>query len=129
MSPGERSRPASSNASLAHAGRARAPAAPDAGRDPHEGNRVASPRELLFDLALAVAFGVAASEFAHLLSQHHIGAALAGYTFSAFAICWAWINFTYFRLGIRHRRWGCTGSHDDAADGRRHHPGWRCDDG
>lgn len=66
------------------------------GRDPHELHRVATPLELLFDLTFVVAFGVAASEFAHLLAEDHVGAGLAGFAFSTFAVCWAWINFSWF---------------------------------
>ena len=66
------------------------------GRDPHEDHRAATPLELLFDLTFVVAFGVSASEFAHLLADNHVGAGLAGFAFSVFAVCWAWINFTWF---------------------------------
>jgi low temperature requirement protein LtrA len=43
-----------------------------------------------------VGFGVAASEFAHMLSENHVGAGLLGFTFATFSICWAWINFAWF---------------------------------
>ena len=66
------------------------------GRDPHEPHRVATPLELLFDLTFVVAFGVAASEFAHMLAEDHVGAGLAGFAFATFAVCWAWINFSWF---------------------------------
>jgi low temperature requirement protein LtrA len=66
------------------------------GRDPHERHRVATPLELLFDLTFVVAFGVAASEFAHILVAGHVGAALTGFVFATFAIILAWINFTWF---------------------------------
>jgi low temperature requirement protein LtrA len=66
------------------------------GRDPHEPHRVATPLELLFDLTFVIGFGVAASEFAHMLVTGHIGAGLAGYAFATFAVCWAWINFSWF---------------------------------
>ena len=67
-----------------------------AGRDPHEEHRVATPLELLFDLTFVVAFGIAANEFAHMLSENHVGAGLIAFSFAAFAICWAWINFAWF---------------------------------
>lgn len=67
-----------------------------AGRDPHEANRVSTPLELLFDLTFATSFSLAAGQFAHLLAAGHFGAALAGFGFASFAICWAWINFTWF---------------------------------
>ena len=66
------------------------------GRDPHEQHRVATPLELLFDLTFVIAFGVAASEFAHALAEDHLGPGLAGFAFATFAICWAWINFSWF---------------------------------
>src|SRR5689334_5664109 len=66
------------------------------GRDPHEQHRVATPLELLFDLTFVVAFGIAANEFAHLLAENHVGAGLIAFSFAAFAICWAWINFAWF---------------------------------
>ncbi|WP_286149075.1 low temperature requirement protein A [Mycobacterium sp. IS-1496] len=69
---------------------------PMRGRDPHEAHRVATPLELLFDLTFVVAFGVAASQFAHLLAEGHIGGALAGFLFATFAVSWAWINFSWF---------------------------------
>lgn len=67
-----------------------------AGRDPHEANRVSTPLELLFDLTFATSFSLAAGQFAHLLAAGHFGAASAGFGFASFAICWAWINFTWF---------------------------------
>jgi low temperature requirement protein LtrA len=66
------------------------------GRDPHESHRVATPLELLFDLTFVAAFGIASSSFAHGLAEGHYGAALIGFGFASFAICWAWINFTWF---------------------------------
>jgi low temperature requirement protein LtrA len=67
-----------------------------AGRDPEERHRVATPLELLFDLTFVVAFGIAASEFAHALAAGHIGVGITAFLFSTFAVCWAWINFTWF---------------------------------
>lgn len=69
---------------------------PMVGRDPHEPHRVATPLELLFDLTFVVAFGIAASEFAHMLAEDHVGAGLAAFVFATFAVCWAWINFSWF---------------------------------
>ncbi|WP_431306098.1 low temperature requirement protein A [Mycobacterium hubeiense] len=66
------------------------------GRDPHEEHRTATPLELLFDLTFVVAFGIAASQFAHMLAEDHVGAGLAGFAYATFAICWAWINFSWF---------------------------------
>ncbi|MGB3481660.1 MAG: low temperature requirement protein A [Mycobacterium sp.] len=67
-----------------------------AGRDPHEAHRVATPLELLFDLTFVIAFGVSASELAHMLAENHVGTGLAGFAFSTFAVSWAWINFSWF---------------------------------
>jgi low temperature requirement protein LtrA len=67
-----------------------------AGRDPHERHRTATPLELLFDLTFVIAFGVAASELAHALAADHVGVGLTAFFLATFAICWAWINFTWF---------------------------------
>ena len=66
------------------------------GRDPHESHRAASPLELLFDLAFVVAFGTAANELAHAVAHDHVAAGIVAFCFATFAICWAWINFTWF---------------------------------
>ncbi len=66
------------------------------GRDPYEEHRTATPLELLFDLTFVIAFGISASEFAHLVAEHRIGPAAAGFAFSTFAVSWAWINFAWF---------------------------------
>lgn len=66
------------------------------GRDPHESHRVATPLELLFDLTFVMAFALASSKFAHALAEGHYGAGLLGFGFASFAICWAWINFSWF---------------------------------
>ena len=66
------------------------------GRDPQELHRAATPLELLFDLTFVIAFGIAASEFAHQLAEDHVGVGLAAFVFATFAICWAWINFSWF---------------------------------
>jgi low temperature requirement protein LtrA len=66
------------------------------GRDPYELHRAATPLELLLDLTFVVAFGIAANEFAHQLAEDHVGVGLAAFVFAVFAICWAWINFSWF---------------------------------
>jgi low temperature requirement protein LtrA len=66
------------------------------GRDPNEEHRAATPLELLFDLTFVIAFGIAASEFAHMLSENHVGVGVLSFAFATFAICWAWINFAWF---------------------------------
>jgi low temperature requirement protein LtrA len=80
------------------------------GRDPHQPHRVATPLELLFDLTFVIAFGVAASEFAHMLVTGHIGAGLAGFSFVTFSVSWAWINFSWFASAY------------DRHDGQTHRP-------
>lgn len=81
-----------------HTNRFRRPASSLAsnGRDRHETHRVATPLELLFDLTFVIAFGLASSQFAHAMAEHHIGTALLGFTFASFGICWAWTNFSWF---------------------------------
>lgn len=69
---------------------------PMQGRDRHETHRAASPLELLFDLTFVIAFGLAASQFAHALAEAHYRTALIGFGFAGFAISWAWINFSWF---------------------------------
>lgn len=69
---------------------------PMRGRDPQEPHRAATPLELLFDLAFVIGFGVAGEQAAHLLAEGHIAPAVIGFAFSMFAVCWAWINFTWF---------------------------------
>jgi low temperature requirement protein LtrA len=66
------------------------------GRDPHEPHRAATPLELLFDLTFVIAFGVAASQFAHSLASGHVESGLISFTFATFSVCWAWINFSWF---------------------------------
>jgi low temperature requirement protein LtrA len=66
------------------------------GRDPNQSHRSATPLELLFDLAFVLAIGQASSSFAHLVAEAHFAAALGGFAFAMFAICWAWINVSWF---------------------------------
>lgn len=66
------------------------------GRDLHEQNRTATSLELLFDLTFVISFGFASSQFAHFIAEGHYANALLGFAFSSFAICWAWINFSWF---------------------------------
>lgn len=76
-----------------------------AGRDPAEPGRGATPLELLFDLAFVVAFAQSGGQFAHLLAEGHLGAAIGGFAFAATAICWAWINFSWFSSGFDTDDW------------------------
>jgi len=66
------------------------------GRDPGEVHRVATSLEQLFDLTFATCFSLAASQLALALSAGRYTAALFGFGFASFAICWAWINFSWF---------------------------------
>jgi low temperature requirement protein LtrA len=66
------------------------------GRDPSEGHRSATPLELLYDLTLVVAFGVAADELAHFVADDHVLSGVAGFAFAAFAATWAWVNYSWF---------------------------------
>ena len=66
------------------------------GRDRHEAHRVATPLELLFDLTFVISFGLAASQLAHALAAGHYAPGLLGFALASFAICWAWINFSWF---------------------------------
>jgi len=66
------------------------------GRDPGEVHRVATSLEQLFDLTFATCFSLAASQLALVLAAGRYTAALFGFGFASFAICWAWINFSWF---------------------------------
>jgi low temperature requirement protein LtrA len=69
---------------------------PLSGRNATELHRTATPLELLFDLTFVVAISQASSELAHLLADGHTASALLAFAFCMFAICWAWINFSWF---------------------------------
>jgi low temperature requirement protein LtrA len=66
------------------------------GRDPEEGGRAATPLELLFDLTFVIAFGAAADQLAHALAEDHVREGVLAFLLATFAVCWAWINFTWF---------------------------------
>jgi low temperature requirement protein LtrA len=66
------------------------------GRDPGEGHRASTPLELLFDLTFVIAIGQASGQLADLIAEGHVAAGFAGFSFAMFAICWAWINFSWF---------------------------------
>ncbi|MGY3127468.1 low temperature requirement protein LtrA [Agrococcus sp. UYP33] len=65
------------------------------GRDPDEPHRSATPLELLFDLTFVVAFSQAGTQAAHLLEIGHVVPAIIGFTIAVFAICLAWINYSW----------------------------------
>jgi low temperature requirement protein LtrA len=66
------------------------------GRDPGEVHRVPTSLEQLFDLTFATCFSLAASQLALALAAGRYTAAVFGFGFASFAICWAWINFSWF---------------------------------
>jgi low temperature requirement protein LtrA len=66
------------------------------GRDPAEEHRASTPLELLYDLTIVVAFGTAADELAHYVAEGHAAAGVAGFCFAAFAVSWAWLNYSWF---------------------------------
>ncbi|MCW0190941.1 MAG: low temperature requirement protein A [Rhodococcus sp.] len=69
---------------------------PMTGRDPNERGRAASPLELLFDLTFVVAVGTAASQFAEMLAEGHVASATFAFVLAMFAICLAWLSFSWF---------------------------------
>ena len=77
------------------------------GREPTEPHRVATPLELLFDLTFVVGFGVAAEQLAHLLAEGHLAGGLIGFGVAMFAVCWAWINFSWFASAYDTDDWPC----------------------
>jgi low temperature requirement protein LtrA len=66
------------------------------GRDPYEEHRASTPLELLYDLTIVVAFGTAADELAHYVAEGHAGPGVAAFAFAAFAVSWAWLNYSWF---------------------------------
>ncbi|MDM7856553.1 low temperature requirement protein A [Cellulomonas alba] len=66
------------------------------GRDPAETGRTATPLELLFDLTFVAAFAVTGDEAAHLVAEGQAGRAAVAFLFVAFAVCWAWVSFSWF---------------------------------
>jgi low temperature requirement protein LtrA len=75
------------------------------GRDPHEDHRTATPLELLFDLTFVVAFGTAANELAHYLSEGHLRTGIVGFSLAVFAVAWAWINYSWFASAYDNDDW------------------------
>jgi low temperature requirement protein LtrA len=66
------------------------------GRDPSELYRASTPLELLYDLTIVVAFGTAADELAHFISEDHVWAGVIGFVFAGFAVAWAWVAYSWF---------------------------------
>jgi low temperature requirement protein LtrA len=75
----------------------------------------------LYDLTFAVAFAVAGEQLAHLLAEGHFAAGLIGFVVAVFAVCWCWINYSWFASAYDTTT-GRSGG-DDGADGRRDHSG------
>ena len=69
---------------------------PMSGQDPRARGRQSTPLELLYDLTYVIAFGAAAEQLAHHISQGEAGSAVGAYVFAVFSISWAWLNFTWF---------------------------------
>lgn len=65
------------------------------GRDPDEDHRTATPLELLYDLTFVVAFSQAGNQTAQLLELGHFMSAVVAFSISVFAVCWAWIGYTW----------------------------------
>lgn len=65
------------------------------GRNVHEGHRVATPLELLYDLVFVVAIGACASSLHHSLAEHHYSDILV-YLAVFLPMWWAWMNYTWF---------------------------------
>jgi low temperature requirement protein LtrA len=66
------------------------------GRDPEESDRASTPLELLYDLTIVVAFGTAAEQLADQVAEGHAAAGVAGFALAAFAVTWAWLNYSWF---------------------------------
>jgi len=75
------------------------------GRDPREPHRAATPLELLYDLTIAVAFSISGSQAAHAVAAGHVLPAIVAFTFSIFAIVWAWLNYTWFASAFDNDDW------------------------
>ncbi len=75
------------------------------GRDPREPHRAATPLELLYDLTIVVAFSISGSQAAHAVAAGHVLPAIVAFTFSIFAIVWAWLNYTWFASAFDNDDW------------------------
>lgn len=78
---------------------------PMSGREPDEDNRHVNPLELLFDLTFVVSFAQASHAGARLLANGQVAAAAWGFAFIVVAICWLWINFSWFASGFDTDDW------------------------
>jgi low temperature requirement protein LtrA len=75
------------------------------GRDPLEAHRSTTPLELLYDLTIVVAIGTAANELANYVADDHVRAGVIGFAFAAFAVIWAWINYSWFASAYDNDDW------------------------
>jgi low temperature requirement protein LtrA len=75
------------------------------GRDPNENHRSATALELLYDLVFVAAFGIAGDQLAHIVADGHVWEGLGGFSFAMFAICWAWINFSWLASAFDTNDW------------------------
>ena len=91
------------------------------GRDPHEEHRVATPLELLFDLAFVVAYGLAADELAHYLAEGHIQAGPDRLRDRRLRDHLGVDQLLVVRVRVRRRRLALPPD-DDGADDRRRDP-------
>jgi low temperature requirement protein LtrA len=66
------------------------------GRDVNEANRVSSPLELFFDLIFAISLAVVSQQMSLLLAHGEFFAALLSFGISILAVCWAWMNYSWF---------------------------------
>ncbi|WP_160113686.1 low temperature requirement protein A [Phyllobacterium salinisoli] len=65
-------------------------------RDRYETHRVATPLELMFDLASVIAIAAAAHGLAHAVEQAHVVQGVIAFLCSFFMIWLAWMNYTWF---------------------------------
>lgn len=75
------------------------------GRDPNENHRSATALELLYDLVFVAAFGIASDQLAHMMADGHVWEGIGGFGFAMFAICWAWINFSWLASAFDTNDW------------------------
>ncbi|MDO5068187.1 MAG: low temperature requirement protein A [Propionibacteriaceae bacterium] len=81
-------------------------------RDHEEPNRVATTLELLYDLTLVVAFGVAGVQLAHAIAVGQVLPGLVSFGIVQFATVWAWMNYSWFASAFDTDDWGvrlCVG--------------------
>jgi low temperature requirement protein LtrA len=48
---------------------------------------------------------VAAEQLAHLLAEGHLASGLIGFGVAMFAVCWAWVNFSWFASAYDTEDW------------------------